>query len=344
MAYAATKPGPYRAKILGDVDWLERAQLQPDGPVPWPGSWSQTYREQALQRGDSVSSRWALLGLHAAYRAGVPVKDEAVELARLYWVKCQKGDGGWGHTPESESSGIMTCAGVSSMLIMGQKGREYLQGELIHNCNGNEPAHGDCVKRRGLDWLEANFPVEKEGVLEIYKNYYLYELGRTASLVGFRSPELNDWYRQSAETVLKQQNKNTGSWRGGGLPRDLVATSFSRCFSSPKEAEGAGPALINKLSHGPQGDWNNDPSDVNNLVRTVSRDWSLPADMASGSTLDQRTLQDLMQAPIVFFSGHNAPQFSLVAMKKLHDYVEQGGFIFATPAALAPPSTLDSRI
>ena len=40
-------------------------------------------------------------------------------------------------------------------------------------------------------------------------------------------------------------------------------------------------------------------------------------------------VEDLLQAPIVFFNGHEAPDFSDAAKKKLRDYVDQGGFIFA---------------
>jgi hypothetical protein len=40
-------------------------------------------------------------------------------------------------------------------------------------------------------------------------------------------------------------------------------------------------------------------------------------------------VQDLLQAPILFFNGHEAPDFTAEGKKNLRDYVEQGGFIFA---------------
>ena len=40
-------------------------------------------------------------------------------------------------------------------------------------------------------------------------------------------------------------------------------------------------------------------------------------------------MQDMLQAPIAFFNGHNAPEFPARAKQNLRDFVEQGGFIFA---------------
>ena len=36
-----------------------------------------------------------------------------------------------------------------------------------------------------------------------------------------------------------------------------------------------------------------------------------------------------MQAPIAYFNGHEAPDFTDAGKKVLRDYVEQGGFLFA---------------
>ena len=41
------------------------------------------------------------------------------------------------------------------------------------------------------------------------------------------------------------------------------------------------------------------------------------------------TIQEMLQAPIVFFNGHEVPDFSAQAKKNLKEFVEQGGFIFA---------------
>ena len=86
--------------------------------------------------------------------------------------------------------------------------------------------------------------------------------------------------------------------------------------------------LINKLRHAPLADWNNDPDDVRNLVGVVSRDWK---SLLTWQVVDpaNATVQDLLQAPIVFFNGHRAPEFSAAAKQNIREYVEQGGFLFA---------------
>src|SRR5262249_47174751 len=60
----------------------------------------------------------------------------------------------------------------------------------------------------------------------------------------------------------------------------------------------------------------------------VSRDWK---SLLTWQVVDPSlaTLQDLLQAPILFFNGHHAPDFPAAARQNLHDFVEQGGFIFA---------------
>ena len=93
-------------------------------------------------------------------------------------------------------------------------------------------------------------------------------------------------------------------------------------------AKGGRPVLINKLRHGPAGDWNNDPDDIRNLVSIVSRDWKKPADLA-GRRPGIATLPELLQAPIIFFNGHQAPEFSPAARQNMREFVEQGGFMFA---------------
>ena len=80
-------------------------------------------------------------------------------------------------------------------------------------------------------------------------------------------------------------------------------------------AKGRAPVLINKLRHPPVEDWNNDPDDVRNIVGIISRDWN---SLLTWQTVDPNlgTVQDMLQAPIVFFNGHRAPQFSAIARKE----------------------------
>jgi len=55
MVFAAAEPQRDVNRILANVDWLERAQIRPNDPVSWPGSWS--YSISRTQRGDNSNSQ-----------------------------------------------------------------------------------------------------------------------------------------------------------------------------------------------------------------------------------------------------------------------------------------------
>jgi hypothetical protein len=326
MVFAAAEPERDQLRIAQNVTWLERAQIKPGDPVYWPGSW--TYSDSKRARpGDNSNSQYALLGLHAASEAGVPVKPIVWELARAYWERSQKHDGSWAYTPDSTNpTASMTCAGISSLIISGLRrfqGQEFLQGETIQNCGkGGENRN----LRAGIDWLANHFQVGQNfGAGQQWKFYYLYGLERAGRLAGIRFFGQNDWYRLGAEELVHEQNKLNGFWVGELNESDRVlATSFALLFL----AKGRAPVLINKLRHTPVGDWNNDADDVRNIVSIVSRDWK---SLLTWQVVDPAiaTVSELLQAPIIFFNGHHAPQFSAIAKENLREYVEQGGFIFA---------------
>jgi hypothetical protein len=324
MVLAAADPERDRARIVANVDWLERAQHKLVKGEQWPGNWP--YTEQRAQPGDNSNTQYALLGLNAASEAGIPVRPEVWALSRIYFEQTQNRDGGWGYTPRHrQSTASMTCAGVSSLIITGSKrfqSQEYLEGETIQHCGeGGFDAH----LLRGSNWLAANFFVNQNlGHGQQWKNYYLYALERAGRLMGVRFFGQNDWYRLGADELVHSQNKLAGFWRGAGQENELVATSFALLFL----AKGRAPVLINKLRHLPGGDWNNDADDVRNLVGVVSRDWK---NLLTWQVIEPNnaTIQDMLQAPIVFFNGHVAPDFHGAARRNLRAFVDQGGFIFA---------------
>ena len=258
----------------------------------------------------------------------MPVKAEVWTLARLYWERSQKSDGSWAYTPESPAStASMTCAGVSSLIISGMRrfqGQEFLQGDEIENC-GKGAANPSL--KGGIDWLARNFQVgENFGAGQQWKFYYLYGLERAGRLAGIRYFGTHDWYRLGAEELVQKQDKLAGFWQGALMEHNdppILATSFAVLFL----AKGRAPVLINKLRHLPTSDWNNDPDDVRNLVDLVSRDWK---SLLTWQVVDpgNATVQDLLQAPILFFNGHRVPEFAAAARQNIREYVEQGGFLF----------------
>lgn len=327
MVFAAATPERDQLKIAAGVAWLERAQIKPGDRVNWPGSWS--YSEFKNRPGDNSNSQYALLGLNAASEVGVPVKPEVWTLSRRYWEQYQHHDGSWAYTPDaaSPSTASMTCAGISGLIITGLKrfqGQEFLAGEQIQNC-GKGGFNRNL--QMGTDWIARNFLVGQNfGNGQQWKYYYLYGLERAGRLTGQRFFGQHDWYREGAEELVHDQDQFDGFWRGVQFEGQdkFIATSFALLFL----AKGRAPVLMNKIRHAPAGDWNNDPDDVRNLTNLVSRDWK---NLLTWQVVDPNvaTVQDLLQAPVVFLNGHVAPEFTPEGKKALREYVEQGGFIFA---------------
>jgi hypothetical protein len=155
--------------------------------------------------------------------------------------------------------------------------------------------------------------------------YYLYGLERAGRLSGRRFFGNNDWYREGATFLVGTQDRLQGFWVGRSNEQDpLLTTSFSLLFLS----KGRAPVLVNKLRHGPGTDWNNDHDDITNLVGVVSRDWK---HLLTWQVVDPNvaSVEDMLQAPIGYFNGHESPFFSPEGKARLRDFVEQGGVIFA---------------
>jgi hypothetical protein len=326
MVFAAATPERDQLKIAANVAWIERAQIRPGDRVNWPGSWS--YTEFKDRHGDNSNTQYALLGLNAAAEVGVPIRPEVWTLARRYWELNQHNDGSWAYTPDAAGlpTGSMTCAGISSLIITGLKrfqGQEYLSGGKIENCGKGGV---NVPLQRATDWLARNFFVgQNVGNGQQWKYYYLYGLERAGRLTGQRFFGEHDWYREGAEELVHDQDKLQGFWKGFLFEdNEYIATSFAVLFL----AKGRAPVLINKLRHTPSGDWNNDTDDIRNLVGLVSRDWK---NLLTWQVVDPNaaTVQDMLQAPIVFLNGHLGPEFGDEGKKNLRAYVEQGGFIFA---------------
>jgi serine/threonine protein kinase len=347
MVFAAAGPAETdRSRIAANVDWLERAQIKPADPVPWPGSWTYIDSRRAHHPGDNSNTQYALLGLQAASEAGAQVRPEVWSLARSYWENGQKPDGSWAYTPRSPSStASMTCAGVTSLIIARHwsspsRSQETLIGERIRDCGKGAV---DLNVDGGIDWLANHFQVDENfGMGKQWKFYYLYGLERAGRLAGIRFFGPNDWYRLGATELVRLQQKPSGAWEGDLNEREkLLVTSFALMFL----AKGRAPVLINKLRRLPprsaskkarvSSDWNNDPDDVRNLVDMVARDRK---SLLTWQVVDSRTatVADLRRAPILFFNGHRAPEFSDQFKATLVDFVGQGGTIFADACCDSP--------
>ena len=346
-------------KMKGDKEWLEGTQITAGDGVPFPGSWS--YTASKNRPGDNSNTQYALLGLLAATESDFKVDRRVWTEARRHLETTQKLNGAWGYQDRGGPAfASMTCAGISGLIIAGHRlyeGLETLDEGTIAHCGegGSNEKLGNA-----LNWLAMHFSVlENSGYNQQWLYYYYYGLERAGRLSGNRYFGAADWYREGARELVAKQDRAEGFWRGSNNPENnpLIATSFSLLFL----AKGRAPVLINKLVHGEglnanpnarprpgfqvidkirvqrSPDWNNDPDDVRNLVNDISAKWkSLMTWQYVDPNDSNVTVEDMLQAPIVFFNGHEAPRFTPDAIKKLRAYIDQGGFIFAEACCSRP--------
>ena len=67
--------------------------------------------------GDNSNTQFGLIALWVAKRRGVPVDDALALVGRRFLVTQNAADGGWGYTPNSNSSPPMTCAGLLGLAV-----------------------------------------------------------------------------------------------------------------------------------------------------------------------------------------------------------------------------------
>ena len=334
MVLCAAEPKKDMVLIGRNVRWLEDHQAK-DGDRK--GGWS--YPGTAP---DNSNSQFAILALYDAQRVGVNVNRQTWELASDYWRKGQNPDGSWGYYPHDTMniSGSMTSAGLGGLAIVSSaldSGDATVNGVDVACCR---PHEADEQLERGIKWLADHFSVSRNplpgrgGQPALF--YYLYGLERVGRLTARRFIGDHDWYREGAEFLVRKQDQLSHYWVGSWHAEDLphISTSLALLFLS----KGRRPIVMAKLKYGPGDEWTQHRRDAHHLVGHTEEKWKLGLtwqviDPASAS------VEDLLQAPVLYISGRQAPQL-IEHAKKLRDYVDRGGFLFAE-ACCGDPRAFD---
>lgn len=317
MAFAAASPQADLFLIRQNARWLMERRLA-------TGVW--TYAGERGS-GDNSNTQFALLGLQAASEAGVEIPDKFWERCRQHWIRYQTPVGAWNYNNSGNVTGSMTAAGISSLVITGRElnsVREGIYRQKKIRCAG---AAEDRNLQAALDWVGRNIDpndFRNPGGDEVWLYYYMYGLERAGRLTGRRFFGDHDWYRRGAAFLIAKQGPD-GAWPGGNATLQQSNTAFALLFLS----KGKIPIIVNKLKYG-NDDWNNSPNDVHNLTRFVAEKWKVKlnwqiVDVKTNSL----TVADLLQAPILQFSGHEPPKFTPREKKMLRDFIEQGGTLVA---------------
>ena len=296
--------------------------------MDWPGTW--TYSDARCQAGDNSNTQYAAAGPERRQRGRAspssPRSGPCTCLLRTRpRIATAAGPTRPGH---SNSTASMTCAGISSLIISRLRaryqGRSSSRARRSSNC-------GKGGVNRGLQPGSIGWPATSRWArTSVHGQQWKYLLSLRHSSGPAGSPGVrffgqNDWYRMGAEELVHEQNKLSGFWRGR-IDRgdELLATSFALLFL----AKGRAPVLINKLRHLPS---RRLEQRSRRHPQHRRRRRSRLEDLLTWQVVDPTiaTIQDLLQAPIVFFNGHRTPEFSAIARQNLREFVEQGGFLFA---------------
>ncbi len=343
MALATAKDGEKdKARILTLAQKLESGQLKRGTNA---GCWSYFVNKALIDTGgDRSNGQFAILGLRDAANAGILIDREVWERARRHWLASQNPDGGWGYSQlrgAMPSTGSMTVAGVATLSITNSMLRDdaVLNPDGTLNCCGE--AEEDKALEAGMRWLSSRFSVRHNPGNAAWLLYYLYGVERAGRLTGTRFFGDHDWYREGAQFLVDGQSNVYGSWQGVGHleGNPVIGTSFALLFLS----KGLASVLVNKLEYGPidprqrkvlGDDWNQHADDVRNLSDLVSGLPKWPK-LVTWQTLNFNKVEqfggvrDMLQAPVLYISGSDAPQFTEAQLGLLKEYVSQGGFIFA---------------
>ncbi len=329
MVFCSAEPKKDLLLIRRNAKWLEQTQVKSGDRR---GAWSYP-AGPAGGGGDPSNSQFALLALYEAERAGIQVSSDTWRRALQYWQRGQLPDGSWRYSRAQSSSGSMTCAGISSLVIA--------SGELniadarvvdgVVQCCGDQ--NTDDAVERGVQWLQRNFSVHvnpsgagRGTTANSWLLYYLYGLERAGRLTARRFIGDHDWYREGADMLVRNQDRLSGFWTGTQTheANPIVGTSFALLFL----AKGRRPVLVAKVQHGPGDDWNHHRSDLANLTSYVERQWDRDLTWQVINPTNA-SVEDLLQSPVLFISGRDAPQFTDEQKQRLRDYIDRGGFVFA---------------
>jgi len=340
MLWTALEPHKHRRQIRADVKLLASGQRA-------NGAWG--YGEMGVSRArrgwtDNSNSQLALLALWEGAQVGGEVNRIIWERAEEAWLACQNDDGGWGYIPRDsvnrlrpDSYGSMTAAGVATLYILldqlyARSGGPF-DGRRIPDCGGIPPGSQPLYRAldRAWDWLNGRFVPDRipdfrsnnPGLSERWLTYYLYSVERAGVASGYKTFGVNNWYRDLAVHLVRTQEPD-GNW----------GSIYSTCFGLLALCKGRTPIMINKLRYGSGGEWNNGPRDAANLSRWLARTLETPLTWQI-VTLDSPEA-DVRDAPILYFSGHEAPQLSQLEREVLRDYVWSGGTVLAVACCSRP--------
>lgn len=166
-------------------------------------------RVSLVGRTDNSNTQFALLGLWAAQRHGVPAEPPFEILVQRFERSQGYPSGMWWYTLDAE-------AGSRSMICVGLMALAVGRGLKMPTPGAALGAKKDVHVLKGLAALSRRVgkPAGRmDGPIPFHDLYFLWSLERVAMLYDLPAVGDKDWYRWGAESLVTNQNKG-GFWTG----------------------------------------------------------------------------------------------------------------------------------
>lgn len=294
-------PPKFQDRLSSDTAWLL------EGFSETIGGWDYEQNPRAKRKDNSIRQFGALAMWEAAKR-GAKIESRYWQRLEDAFIDMQLEDGGWNYTGEGPATGSMTCAGLATL---------FITQDLLHAQEsvkvGNEKVgrQADAIAK-GLKWMDEHFSATENPGKNTWIYYYLYGVERVGLASGYKTFGGKDWFREGAAEIIKrllkwddssktfEVNDNAfGSGRGSRIRIDDYA--FGLMFLS----RGRVPIAVNKLEF--DGEWNNRPRDVANLVARLREDTE--TDLAWQIVKMSDGPERWLDAPMLYVASHQALPF-----------------------------------
>ena len=164
---------------------------------------------------DLSATQFVLLALRAASQAGYPVEKVSRNVwrdAADYVKRCQRPDGGFAYqVGGGRTTGSMAACGVGSLIIC----KEQMLLAQQHDREAPSPPEwiDDAIKK-GTNWLDENFVIDRNPGHAGHHYYYLYGIERIGDLAHRKEFGKLDWYTRGARMLVANQDAG-GRWQDG---------------------------------------------------------------------------------------------------------------------------------
>jgi hypothetical protein len=181
---------------------------------------------------DNSNTQFAILGLWAASRQGLPL-ERSLALVAQRFRKSEARKGGWGYqysvpTPDGQITSSMTGAGLLGLAV----------GHGLTADGAARPGAGERIEdpavEKGFNFLSQAIGKPFGGKMPRNKKrtqinmYFMWTTERVGVLFNRRQIGGKDWYAWGVELLLEAQ-KGDGSWMAGGYPGSAPVTDT--CFA-----------------------------------------------------------------------------------------------------------------